>query len=127
MFKVINIILGLIALSYGLTFLIIPEFFINYYEPNDMSIGWIRILGATILGIQSWSLISIAINPIKKLHLYNIIILTVFLQSVSLIISKINDEFSPNFESLLNTTIGILLIGLITLIILRLNYKRDLR
>ena len=127
MFKVINIILGLIALSYGLTFLIIPEFFINYYEPNDMSIGWIRILGATILAIQSWSLISIAINPIKKLHLYNIIILTVFLQSVSLIISKINDEFSPNFESLLNTTIGILLIGLITLIILRLNYKRDLR
>ncbi len=127
MFKVINLILGLIALSYGLTFFIIPEFFINYYEPNDMSIGWIRIIGATILVTQAYGLISIAINPLKKIYLYNMIILTIFLQSVSLIIAKINDEFSSNFESLLNITIVILIIGLITLIVLRFNYKRDLR
>ena len=46
------LIISILSLFYGMVFLLIPEWFVNFSEAKNTNIAWLRSIGASIIGLR---------------------------------------------------------------------------
>ena len=70
MFRSSLILIALFSLIYGLIFLLIPNFFVELSEAQQINVAWLRNIGASITGVLFLGLILVYLNPYKKLFMF---------------------------------------------------------
>ena len=93
------------SLFYGMVFLLIPEWFVNFSEAKNTNIAWLRSIGASIIGLLFIGCLYIYFNPVGKLDLFRVITITSTLQTIALFYSRFFSEFSANNLLVIDITI----------------------
>ena len=86
--------ISLFSLIYGSIFLFFPEWFIDLSKAEKTNVAWLRNVGASIIGILFFGCFRIYYKPYRNLTLLKIITITSILQTLSLIYSRLYNEFS---------------------------------
>ena len=97
--------ISLISMLYGLIFLIMPSWFVEFSNAEHTNIAWLRNIGATVIGLLFFGCLSIFYKTKGKLPLLKIIIITSILQTFSLIYSRFSAEFSAKNILVIDLTI----------------------
>ena len=122
MIRLSLILIALFSLIYGLTFLFIPNFFVDLSLAEHTNVAWLRNIGASISGILFLGLILTYLNPSKNYDLFLVITITSVLQSMGLIFSRFYNEFSAQKMTIIDLTIYSAIIVSIYLVYILLNY-----
>ena len=104
------LIIAILSLFYGMVFLLIPEWFVNFSETKNINIAWLRSIGASIIGLLFIGCLYIYFNPVKKIELFRVITITSTLQTLALFYSRFFSEFSAKNLLVIDITIIIALI-----------------
>ena len=119
------LLLSLISLIYGMTFLIYPNWFISLSEAENINSAWLRNIGASVVGLLFFGCFSIYYKPKGKLSLLKIITITSTLQTFALIFSRFYNEFSAQNLIVIDLTIylAIFVCFYLTWILVRKSYE----
>ena len=105
MIKKSILFIGLISLIYGSIFLFYPDFFVILSDAERVNVAWLRNIGASIIGLLFFGCLSIYIKTSGSLPLLKIITVTSILQTTSLILSRVFNEFSAKNLIMIDLTI----------------------
>ena len=122
MIRISFLIIGLLSLIYGILFLIFPYWFVEFSLALPTNIAWLRTIGASLIGLLFFGSIFIYIEPKNKLSLLSTVTFTSILQTLGLLYSRFNNEFSAKNLFIIDLTIYVALLVTIYLIILN-TYK----
>ena len=122
MIRLSLILIALFSLIYGLTFLFIPNFFVDLSLAEHTNVAWLRNIGASISGILFLGLILTYLNPSKNYDLFLVITITSILQTLGLIFSRFYNEFSAQKIIIIDLTIYSAIIVSLYLVYILLNY-----
>tara|TARA_B110000438_G_scaffold285148_1_gene314913 strand:- start:613 stop:1014 length:402 start_codon:yes stop_codon:yes gene_type:complete len=103
--KVSFLLISILSLSYGLIFLIIPDWFVEITMAKSINVAWLRNIGSSIVGLLFFGCLAIYYKPKGKFLLFRIITITSILQTISLIYSRFYNEFSAQNLILIDFTI----------------------
>ena len=123
MIRLSLLVLSLFSLIYGFYFLFFPFNFATLTQADHINIAWLRNIGASITGLLFFGLLYIFINPANSLKLLKIITITSIIQTVTLIYSRIFNEFSANKVILIDLTIYSAIFVSIYLVLITVKYK----
>ena len=122
MFRSSLILIALFSLIYGLIFLLIPNFFVELSEAQQINVAWLRNIGASITGVLFLGLILVYLNPYKNYDLFLIITITSIAQTLGLIFSRFYNEFSAQKTIIIDLTIYSAIIVSLYLVYILLNF-----
>jgi len=105
MIKLSILAIFLLSFIYGAVFLFNPNLFIYLSDAEATNIAWLRNIGASIIGLLFFGCWSIYYKPHGKLSLLKIITITSVIQTLSLIFSRIYNEFSAQNMMVVDLTI----------------------
>ena len=122
MIRMSLILIALFSLIYGLTFLFIPNFFVELSLAEHTNVAWLRNIGASIFGVLFLGLLLVYLKPSKNYNLFLIITITSILQTLGLIFSRFYNEFSAKKMIIIDLTIYSAIIVSLYLVYILLNY-----
>ena len=105
MIKLSILAISLLSFIYGAVFLFNPNLFIYLSDAEATNIAWLRNIGASIIGLLFFGCWSIYYKPQGKLSLLKIITITSVIQTLSLIFSRLYNEFSAKNMMIVDLTI----------------------
>ena len=105
MIKLSILTISLLSFIYGAVFLFNPNLFIYLSDAEATNIAWLRNIGASIIGLLFFGCWSIYYKPHGKLSLLKIITITSVIQTLSLIFSRLYNEFSAQNMIIVDLTI----------------------
>ena len=119
------LLIAILSLIYGVIFFITPYWFVDFSAAKSVNVAWLRSIGASIIGLLFFGCFLIYLNPIGKLQLLKVIAMTSLLQTLGLIYSRYQNEFSAKNMLIIDMTLAIAIIVtiyFITLVLAREKY-----
>ena len=122
--KITLFICGVSSLLMGLIFFFFPHFYAEIEGANYENIAWLRNLGAALIAINGVGALLAMKDPQKELKLYDVVMLASSLETIALIWSTINGEFSATKEWFIKAPM--LLAALVTILLIIYRPSRNL-
>ena len=122
--KITLLVCGVSSLLMGLVFFFFPHFYAEIEGANFENIAWLRNLGAALIDINGVGALLAIKNPQKEQKLYDVVLLASSLETIGLIWSTVNWEFSATYEGF--SQAPMLLAALVTILLIIYRPSRKL-
>lgn len=112
-------ICGWSSIAMGMTFFLIPEWYVELEGANTENIAWLRNLGAALIAVNGIGALLAAKDPVAERNLYDVVMLASVLETFALGWSTVTWEFSATKEVFITGPLVFAALVSIALVVLR--------